>query len=54
MNGGEVFEKVKKYGGKGCMMRFDECVKWEEKVKYGVGGWIEWVVKEGYELKVFG
>ena len=53
LNGPQVFEKVKKYARNGSIITFHDSLKSEENLKYALPRSIEWLLKEGYEFKVF-
>ena len=53
LNGHQVFDIVKKYVRNGSIITFHDSLKSEVRMKYALPKTIEWLLKEGYEFKIF-
>lgn len=53
LNGEQVFSIVKRYTRNGSIIVFHDSLKAENNLRYALPRSIEWLLKEGYEFKIF-
>ena len=53
LNGREVLANVRHYARNGSIITFHDSIKSYEKLQYALPRAIEWLLKQGYEFKVF-
>ena len=53
LNGEQVLHNVKRYARNGSIIVFHDSLKAESNLRYALPRAIEWLLKEGYEFKIF-
>jgi Predicted xylanase/chitin deacetylase len=53
LSGEEVLENVKKFARNGSVIVFHDSLKAEKNLKYALPRAIEWLLRQGYEFKIF-
>ena len=53
LNGEQVFENVKKFTRNGSILVFHDSLKAEKNLKYALPRSIEWLLRNGYDFKIF-
>ncbi len=53
LNGEQVLRKVKRYARNGSIITFHDSLRATHNLYYALPRAIEWLLKEGYEFKVF-